>query len=105
MRPPSFMTSVMKTVWQEPVNKKLAISALLFGIMLATASQQTAEVATAYLLKRGYTDVSVGAPAPYCGRGPMLFPFTGRSKTGEPVSGELSLGNFAYLYRITLRSP
>ena len=92
------------TVGTDAIYRKLALSALGLMIALGTASDQNAEVATAYLVERGYIDVTVGTPKPYYGRGTMRFPFTGQSKAGKYVSGELSLGSYSYFYRIKLHN-
>jgi hypothetical protein len=94
----------MSIVWQNAHYKKVFLTALGMVLLLATSSPQTAEVAAAYLAQRGYTEIIVKAPKDHCGRGPMLFTFHARSNAGKHVAGELSVGNFAYLYRIKLQN-
>lgn len=83
---------------------KLILTAIGMAIVIFTASPQTPQIAKAYLAQRGFLDIDLQAPKEYHGRGPMLFPFKARTKDGSDVTGELSLGNFAYLYRIKLHT-
>ncbi len=93
----------MSVVWQSAHSKKVLLTILGAIVLLATSSPKTAAVATAYLAQRGYTEITVTAPVDHCGRGPIPFTFKARTSTGQSVSGELSVGNYAYLYRMKLQ--
>lgn len=95
----------MSSIWPLTVEKKLFLTALGMAVILVTSTPQTPEAASAYLAGRGYTGVRLKAPAPYYGRGAMRFPFEARDADGKRVSGELSLGSFAWFYKVTLNNP
>ena len=94
----------MSVIWQNVHYRKVLLAAFGIAILIATSSPKTAKVATAYLAERGYTEITVTAPKDHCGRGPVPFAFHARSSAGKYVAGELSVGNFAYLYRIKLQN-
>lgn len=95
----------MSAIWQNATHVKLFLSGIGLAVILATSSPQTADVAQAYLAQRGYTGISLKAPAPWHGRGQKRFPFEARAADGRPVTGELSLGSFAWFYTISLTHP
>ena len=92
----------MSDIWQDATIRKLALTAFGIGVILATSSPQNADVANAYLAEVGFTDIDLKAPRPNTGRGQKRYPFEARSKAGERVSGEVSLGSFAWFYSIRL---
>jgi hypothetical protein len=95
----------VSVIWQNASYRKLVLAGLGMVVIVATSSPQTSEVANAYLAQRGYTGISVKTPGPYHGRGPKHFPFEARTKAGARVSGELSMGSFAWFYTIRLSNP
>jgi hypothetical protein len=95
----------LSDIWQSSTHKKLLLTVFGIGVILATSSPQSVDVANAYLAEQGYTEINLMAPRPYHGRGQMRFPFEARSKAGARVSGELSMGSFAWFYKIALNSP
>jgi hypothetical protein len=92
----------LSDIWRNAYCRKLFLTLLAMAVMIATSSPQTPDMATAYLAQRGYTGITLRAPAPYHGRGQKHFPFEARSKAGERVSGDLSMGSFSWLYTIRL---
>ena len=82
--------------------RKLLLTAFGIGVILAVSSPQRAEVADAFLAESGYTDITVMPAKPSTGRGQRRYPFEARSQAGERVSGEVSLGSFAWFYSIKL---
>ena len=55
----------MSNLGQNSSVKKALLTAVGLVVLLATSTPQTTDVASAYLAKRGYTEISIKAPEDY----------------------------------------
>lgn len=91
----------MALVWKNEATKVLAVTAGIAAYFV-TSSPQTAEVATAYLARQGYTHIVVTGPTKCWGKGRRQFGFDARSSGGRNVAGELCMDSHAFNYTLKL---
>jgi hypothetical protein len=83
----------------------IKVGVVIAGIAtyFALATPKTPETLTEYLTQRGYTSISVQAPAQCCGRGKLQYGFSAMRKDGRRVAGDVCMGDFVRSHALTER--